>query len=245
MSKYESPAWISGDLDDAGLTHAEFRLVAHVCRRSGNGSNGRWCDSSVPTMAKVCRINEGYTRTLLKRLVDLEWLEVEKRDGTTNVYRPRFPSADPPKNKGYPPGRNKGGGGGRNKGDEGIPSKGCHSSEPSRDSNSAPVGTAFPTGDANSRMPSMEEALEMVKSIHEEARFDPDNSIGMYCWQEVAEWTKQWHFNMKATGGKYKGSDVRDWKAALTGYLRSAANRQSKRMKELNRHCFEDTPPPF
>ena len=90
--QYDSPAVLHSDLDDAGLTVQQFRVMLHVCRRHGDGSNGIGCTSKVDTMAEVCRLHPDSVRKILKSLVALGWLHRNERSGATTVYVPRFPN---------------------------------------------------------------------------------------------------------------------------------------------------------
>ncbi len=91
MTEAWSPAVISAALDDAGLSAAEFRVLCAVCRRAGDGANGRGCDASVGTLAKTCRLKGDTVRNALRDLVKAGWLEMTERPGKTSGYLPRFP----------------------------------------------------------------------------------------------------------------------------------------------------------
>lgn len=248
MKRYESPAWISAVMDDAGLTAAEFRVLAHVCRRAGDGSNGRGCDASIASMAKVCKVHPDRLGQMLKRLVELGWLEVEVRQGRSWVYTPRFPECNPPTNKGWveenpplechphPP-TNKGGAPLTIEGDEGKPEV-KPEREKERDSNSAPDGTAFVR--ARSQIQFTWEAVQLVTSdMHRRAMGNPDELFGVFPPEEVEGWARDWFLRFEATGGFMDGQEIHNPLAALTAWLRSCARRQSKRFKEVNRHGGE------
>lgn len=95
---YKLPAAVHGVLDDANLTTEEFRVMAHVCRRCGDEENGRQCDSSIPKMAKICRLNPATVRDIIVRMVEWKWLERIERPGRTTIHVARFP--DPSSFKG-------------------------------------------------------------------------------------------------------------------------------------------------
>ena len=196
---YESPAWISAAMDDAGLTASEFRVLAHVCRRAGDGANGRGCDSSIATMAKACRVHPDRLSQTLKRLVDIQWLTVEERAGRTWVYYPQIPEVHPPANNGgaeihptpecrpHPP-TNKGVDPPTNKGDEGKP-EGNPLREPKRES--APA------------RPSLNQVIDFAEAS---AATIP---------RECAE--KFWREN-EAVGWMRRGQPVLRWQPLLEAY---------------------------
>lgn len=137
---YKSPAALHSALDDAGLSTKEFRVMLHICRRNGDGNNGRGCDANLETMAATCSVNDDTVRKILKTLTRLGWLRFIERRGTTNVYFPKFPNPSDFKGGGEDQGRgidsvdeSRMDGGGDSgfkgevpsgfKGDEGIPKK--------------------------------------------------------------------------------------------------------------------------
>ena len=87
----KTPAAIHSELDDAGLTAEQFRVMAHVCRRFGDGDNQRQCDASIESMARVCKLREATVRKALRELCKLGWLDSIDRPGFTKVHVPRFP----------------------------------------------------------------------------------------------------------------------------------------------------------
>lgn len=91
---FESPALLHGLLDDAGLSAQEFRVMLHICRRSGLHSNGRHCEASAESMAETCRLGVRTVRLALKSLVSLGWVVAIERPGFTKVYRPVFASGE-------------------------------------------------------------------------------------------------------------------------------------------------------
>lgn len=87
--------FIHSSLDDAGLTPHQFRVLAHLTRRAGNGA--AW--SANETMAKVCRMD---VKTITSCLADLERLRIisrKMRPGKTTIWTinpPSFWSLTPP-----------------------------------------------------------------------------------------------------------------------------------------------------
>ncbi len=90
--KYDSPAALHSALDDAGLSVRDFRVMLHVCRRHGEGNNGRGCYASTASIAGTCRIHPDNVRKILQNLVFLGWLRCAERPGSTTVYVPQFPT---------------------------------------------------------------------------------------------------------------------------------------------------------
>lgn len=75
--------FLHAELDDYGLTAAEFRLYAHMARRAGSGE----ARSSIPTMAAHCKIAEKCVRRDLKVLIALNLIGViQKRAGKPTIY---------------------------------------------------------------------------------------------------------------------------------------------------------------
>jgi hypothetical protein len=110
------------------------------------------------------------------------------------------------------------------------------------DSNSAPVGTA-----SNATPPPItsSEAVEMALDLYEKSRRDSESPIGFIKSAEIVSLAKDWHLKYEATGGFLNGSPIRNPKAALEAFLRSAANKQSKRCKELWEFDEDGDEPPF
>jgi hypothetical protein len=96
--------WVSAGLDDAGLTPVEFRILAHIARRSSSESG---CWASAKSMAQVCGIGERNARTALGNLVRKGFLTRTERTGTTPIYviNEKELTATPAKSD-YPPRQN-------------------------------------------------------------------------------------------------------------------------------------------
>ncbi len=78
---------ISAVVDDAGLTPTEFRVLAHICRRAGEGE----CWAGGQSIAASCRINLKTARRVVTDLSKKGWVSVQKRAGQTSVLKPTFP----------------------------------------------------------------------------------------------------------------------------------------------------------
>lgn len=89
--KFKLPMAVHSSLDDAGLTAEQFRVMAAVCRKCGDEANGRQCDASILTLAKICRLHPQTVRDALISLKALGWVDVIERSGRSKVHVPRFP----------------------------------------------------------------------------------------------------------------------------------------------------------
>ncbi len=78
------PLIVPADVDDAGLTPHQFRVLCHVARRCGKDG---MCYSSIETMAKVCRIRPKTVRASLSILVDRGLLSRKDISGKTSEFR--------------------------------------------------------------------------------------------------------------------------------------------------------------
>lgn len=97
-------AFIPAELDDLGLSLAQFRLYCHIVRRS-NGTHGA-CFESIPGMAEACRINHHTAREALNHLTQAGLIDAKQRPGNTTLFtvndpgkwklRPLPKEADPP-----------------------------------------------------------------------------------------------------------------------------------------------------
>jgi hypothetical protein len=94
----KNPMMISAAVDDAGLSTSEFRVLAHVCRRAGDGE----CWASLPNIAKACRINEKTARASVRSLQQKGWVSIDSRGGMTHKIRPLTPTNPIPYPKEYP-----------------------------------------------------------------------------------------------------------------------------------------------
>ena len=72
--------FIPRQMDDAGLTPAQFRLVCRVARRGV-------CTESIPKIAAGCRLAVGTVKKVLPFLVASNVLAKEKRSGQTSVLK--------------------------------------------------------------------------------------------------------------------------------------------------------------
>ena len=89
---------IMSQVDEAGLSPVEFRVLAHICRRSGDGE----CWAAVKTIAATCRINVKSARKALAQLERSGWIECRKRTGQTSVLIPKMGIATPTNPIPYP-----------------------------------------------------------------------------------------------------------------------------------------------
>lgn len=80
MSGGEKLPFIPRQMDDAGLTPAQFRIVCRVSRRGA-------CSESVGNMAKGCRLDVKTVKNVLPFLVSRGVLAKEKRAGQTSIFR--------------------------------------------------------------------------------------------------------------------------------------------------------------
>ncbi|ODH03071.1 hypothetical protein A4S05_20985, partial [Nostoc sp. KVJ20] len=80
--------FIPGFFDDYPLESSEFRLYAHIQRRSGVSG----CFESIPKMAKHCYIALKTAKNAIKLLLAAGMIEIQERIGTTNIYTPTSPS---------------------------------------------------------------------------------------------------------------------------------------------------------
>lgn len=182
-------------MDDAGLTAAEFRVLAHVCRRAGDGTNGRGCDASIATMAKACRLNTDRLRQMIHKLIELGWIESNQKPGKATTYFPKFPQGDPLANKG---------------GVEADPSPECQP-HPLASEGGHPL--------ANRGAEGIPEGNPLSKTTHgrpdlDQVRFfaaSSDKGITLECAE------KFWRQN-EAVGWKLRGQPVINWKPLLEAY---------------------------
>ena len=80
--------FISSQLDDYGLSAAQFRVYCHVARRSDPSQS---CFESVEHMAAVCRLEAGTVRRALQALTLRRLLHAVPRSGETTLYQPTRP----------------------------------------------------------------------------------------------------------------------------------------------------------
>jgi len=83
-----SVAFIHGFLDEYGLDPYEFRLYAHIVRRTGGKPQGV-CFASIATISAVCKISMRKTQQVIKNLISANFIVQNKRPGRTDEYRVR------------------------------------------------------------------------------------------------------------------------------------------------------------
>jgi len=88
----QSVAFVHNFLDEYELDPYEFRLYAHIVRRTGGKPNGI-CFSSVNTIARICKMSPRKVQQTLKVLIAANLITQTKRAGRTDEYRVR-PSSD-------------------------------------------------------------------------------------------------------------------------------------------------------
>lgn len=97
MSKL--PMSVMSQVDDASLTPSQFRVLAHICRRSWKKGK---CWAAVKTMAEVCMINIKTVRSCINHLEKTGWIEVERKQGMTMKITPLTPPNPIPYPNEYP-----------------------------------------------------------------------------------------------------------------------------------------------
>lgn len=75
--------FVHSDIDDAGLSPHQFRVYAHLARRS----NDRAAWPAISSIARVCRMDQKSVRAAIKALVERGFLSVTERPGKTSLYR--------------------------------------------------------------------------------------------------------------------------------------------------------------
>ena len=81
-----SIAFVHGFLDEYGLDPYEFRLYAHIVRRTGGKAQGV-CFASISTIAKICKVSPRKTQQAIKILMSANFITQNKRPGRTDEYR--------------------------------------------------------------------------------------------------------------------------------------------------------------
>lgn len=71
-------------LDDAGLTPAQFRVLARIARRAGKDGT---CFESLDSMAAGCKLRRATIQNALKDLEAGDWIIKESPPGKTCVYK--------------------------------------------------------------------------------------------------------------------------------------------------------------
>ncbi|MEG3894056.1 MULTISPECIES: hypothetical protein [unclassified Microcoleus] len=77
---------VHSDLDEYGLDPYEFRLYAHVVRRTGGKLTGE-CFAKLKKTAEICHMSVRKAQYALKTLCDAGLILKEQRKGRTDVYR--------------------------------------------------------------------------------------------------------------------------------------------------------------
>jgi len=77
---------VHSDLDEYGLDPYEFRLYAHVVRRTGGKLHGE-CFAKLKKTAEICHMSVRKAQYALKTLCDAGLILKEQRRGRTDVYR--------------------------------------------------------------------------------------------------------------------------------------------------------------
>lgn len=93
MSKACYPIFVHSDLDDYGLSPAEFRLYGHLSRRQGD----QGAFASIASMAEVCRLHPQTIRKALRTLAQRHMIKIHSRLGETHLIHLR------PKHDWHPP----------------------------------------------------------------------------------------------------------------------------------------------
>lgn len=81
-----SVAFVHAFLDEYGLDPYEFRLYAHIVRRTGGKAQGV-CFASISKIAKICKISPRKTQQVIKILISAKFVTQNKRLGRTDEYR--------------------------------------------------------------------------------------------------------------------------------------------------------------
>ncbi len=79
--------FVHSDLDDAGLTPSEFRILGHYARRAGEDGQAF---QSITSTAKHCGLCERTVKLVNRSLVEKGWLSRVARPGMTTAYVPRL-----------------------------------------------------------------------------------------------------------------------------------------------------------
>lgn len=78
-----SPMFVSSDADSAGLSASGFRVLAHICRRAGDGGQ-LWASAS--RMARECRLDRKTVFRSLGELMARNMIRRQSRPGDTSIY---------------------------------------------------------------------------------------------------------------------------------------------------------------
>ena len=89
---------VRSDLDEYGLDPYEFRIYAHVVRRTGGKLDGK-CFATQKKTADICKMSVRKVQYALKTLCEAGLLQKEERKGRTDIYRLTPRSAWKPKDE--------------------------------------------------------------------------------------------------------------------------------------------------
>jgi DNA-binding transcriptional regulator GbsR (MarR family) len=79
--------YVNNVLDDYGLDPYEFRIYAHVARRTGGRTQGEFF-ASLKKTAEICKMSVRKVQYALKVLCDAGFLvQLQQRKGRTNKYQ--------------------------------------------------------------------------------------------------------------------------------------------------------------
>lgn len=81
-----SVAFIHNVLDEYGLDPYEFRLYAHIVRRTGGKTEGV-CFASLRKTAEICKMSMRKAQQAIKVLIQANLVTQNKRRGRTDEYR--------------------------------------------------------------------------------------------------------------------------------------------------------------
>ncbi|WP_242055110.1 MULTISPECIES: helix-turn-helix domain-containing protein [Nostocales] len=81
-----SVAFVHNFLDEYGLDPYEFRLYAHIVRRTGGKPEGV-CFASLRKTAEICKISTRKAQQAIKVLINANFVTQTKRTGRTDEYR--------------------------------------------------------------------------------------------------------------------------------------------------------------
>jgi hypothetical protein len=82
----ESMMFVRDRLDEYGLDPYEFRVYAHIVRRTGGKTNKKFFASQSKS-AEICQMSVRKFQYSLKFLCKAQMIVQEKRQGRTDVYR--------------------------------------------------------------------------------------------------------------------------------------------------------------
>lgn len=77
---------VHSDLDEYGLDPYEFRIYAHIVRRTGGKLDGE-CFAKLKKTAEICHMSVRKAQYALKTLCDAGLITKEQRKGKSDIYR--------------------------------------------------------------------------------------------------------------------------------------------------------------